>query len=428
MSIITRAAASLAVLVVADALCAQDATPSPLTALRDGDYAKARSELVMIVANRPDAALHIAYLEGLIKVQQGEFEAAASTFRSILSVAPDYEPARRELTFALAHLGETAGALYHAERLVAQTSDERLRAGLQALINNTSQGNPRGVGLQFAILPSTNASKGTDDEVIVIGGLPFVIDEASRAQDGVGLSFGISAWNRWVLSENWSATLSGTLSAQVYKEARANEQTGTVKLDFHRPFTQGRVNIGPVADLTFTDGDKSRERIGVAGSGVYALAPGREMSAGLTHWWQTYPDREFRDGTSIVGFLGYRQSLSPSTSLSLSLPFNRERTDLAHLDHDDIGVVVGLDREWSNGLISGFSAGLRRDNYLGDFPGSDEPLEDIVSTLGVSLLHRNLTIGRYAPLFSYTYTNSSSNIGFFDYDSHDVAITLSTRF
>ena len=41
MSIFKRAAASLAVLVVADALCAQDATPSPLTALRDGDYAKA---------------------------------------------------------------------------------------------------------------------------------------------------------------------------------------------------------------------------------------------------------------------------------------------------------------------------------------------------------------------------------------------------
>jgi hypothetical protein len=428
MSIIKRATAVLVALLAGCMASAQDAAPSPLDALRAGDYDTARAALSATVAGQPDAPLHLAYLEGLIRMRDQKFADAAEIFRSILAVAPDYEPARRELTFALVSMGETAGARYHAERLVAQTSDERLRAELRSLISSTGHGKSHGIGLQLAVLPSSNVSRGTKDNVIEIGDMPFVIDQASLAQSGVGLTFGISAWNRWVLSEDWSTTLSGALSAQFYDHAIANEQTASVKLDVHRPFAQGWFSAGPVAEVTFIDGDKSRQRVGLSASGSYSIVPGKNLSAEVTQLWQTFPGQKFRDGTDTAGYLSYQYVISPSTTLSISLPFERERTKLAHLDHDDIGAVIGLDREWSNGLITGLSAGLRRDTYLGDFPAFDESRRDKVSSIGISLLHRNLAFGRFTPKFRYTYTNSRSNIELFNYDSHDISISLSSQF
>ena len=145
-------------------------------------------------------------------------------------------------------------------------------------------------------------------------------------------------------------------------------------------------------------------------------------------WRQWYPEADFRNGTLAEGSFGYRHVLSPTTTVSISLPFERERTGRAHLDHDEPGIAAGLEHEWRGGLITGLSASWRRDDYRGTYPGAAVSRSDALSTLGLALPHRKLRIGSFLPEIGYNYTRARSNIPLHDYEAHDLGFALTTRF
>ena len=114
----------------------------PLDYVQAGDFSGARTALAKLVASDPLAPIHFAFLESMILKRQGKLDEAVALLRQILSVDPGFEPARRELAFTLAEMGQIKGALYHAERLVATTPDARLRADLQGFITASGLGRP----------------------------------------------------------------------------------------------------------------------------------------------------------------------------------------------------------------------------------------------------------------------------------------------
>ncbi|MCP3878602.1 MAG: tetratricopeptide repeat protein, partial [Sulfitobacter sp.] len=155
---------------------AQAATPQDY--LEQGNYDAARASLAQLVKGDPNGPLHQAYLEGQILMRQNQPAAAVDLFRDLVRIAPDYEPARRELTLLLAYRGDVTAARYHAERLVAETADEQLRAGLQTFILNNTSRKPGGFALRFALLPSSNQTRGSAEQEILIGGVPFTLNPA----------------------------------------------------------------------------------------------------------------------------------------------------------------------------------------------------------------------------------------------------------
>jgi hypothetical protein len=126
--------------------------------------------------------------------------------------------------------------------------------------------------------------------------------------------------------------------------------------------------------------------------------------------------------------LAYRQILSPRTQFTTTLPFEVERTGRSHLDHDDLGLTLGLEHAWKTGLITGLTVGVQRDQYSGVFPGTSVKRLDTLTTLALSARHAKLSIGNFAPEIRYVFSRSESNVPFFTYDSHDVSIGFSSQF
>ena len=188
---------------------------SHLDYLKAGNYPAARAALARLVGDAPDATLHFAFLEALILQREGNAEAAIASYRRILAKEPRFEPARRELTPLLARTGQAQGALYHAETLLATTQDRQLRAALEGFIASQSPVSP--AEFQRA-LPSCHHPTPTAErrQTVVIGGLPFTPDPASQAQRATGVSLGVTAWNRWMLSDRWTATLAGSVDIRRY--------------------------------------------------------------------------------------------------------------------------------------------------------------------------------------------------------------------
>ena len=421
-------AAAIALLLTLQTALAQTPPRTAEAYLAVGDYAGARDALARLVAGRPDAALHAAHLEGLILMHQGRLAEAAALFREILALAPAYVPARRSLTMVLANTGDIGAAAWHAERLLAADPGGRERAALEQLVTQARAGSARGVALRFALLPSSNASRGTEAETIMIDGLPFVIDPGSRARGGTGLSFGLSAWSGRRIGPDWTATLGAFADLKLYETDIADEANLGLALDLARGTPRARLSFGPRAEMRLLDGSEDRRRLGFGIAGGWRAGQRGEVSVSASLWRQWYPDACFRNGTLVEGSLGYRHVLSPTTAVIVTLPFERERTGRAHLDHDELGVAVGLEHEWRGGLIIGLSASWRQDDYLGTYPGTIVSRSDEVSTIGLALRHRKLRIGRFLPEVSYTYTRANSNIPFHAYEAHDVGLALSTRF
>jgi hypothetical protein len=402
---------------------------SHLDYLRAGDYPAARAALDRLVGNTPDAALHQAFLEALILQREGDVDGAIERYRQILARRPDFEPARRELAFLLASTGQAQGALYHAETLLATTRDRRLRTALEGFIASQSAGKPRGITTRFAILPSSNANGGTDAETVVIGGLPFVPDPESRAQRATGVNLGATAWNRWTLSDGWTATLAGSLDIRRYdNNLVSDETTALARLDLARTAVRTRLTFGPLAERTWRDDSPYRTRLGFGAIVEHRLRPDVAVGANLIVWRQTHDDLNYLDGSKVTGALTASWHVRPDLTLLASVPFEVESTERAHLDHTSVSLILGAEKVWKNGLITEVSVGYERDSFDGDFPLFGRPREDTIASLGLSFRHRDVRFGRYIPELSVTYQDSRSNIPFFDYDKVDLGLSFTQRF
>ncbi|WP_284164727.1 surface lipoprotein assembly modifier [Frigidibacter sp. SD6-1] len=405
------------------------AAQSHLDLLRAGNYPAAREALARLVGGRPDADLHQAFLEALILIREGKDDRAAGALRAILDREPRFEPARRELAMLLARTGQVQGALYHAETLLGTTNDSGLRAALEGFIASQSAGKPRGITTRFSLLPSTNANGGTDAETIVIGGLPFTPDPASRATPALGLSFGITGWNRWSLSETWNATLSGSVDVRRYDhDAVADETVVAVRLDFGTAGSRHRLTFGPVADRMWKNDRPYRTRLGAGVSYQYRWRPDLVVGASATRWRQAHDDLGYLDGNLLSGALSATWIADADLTFSVALPFEVEQTGSPHLDHQSLGLRLGLDKTWNGGLSTGLNLGYSEDRYDGPYPAFGFPRKDKVTTVGLTLRSAKVQIGRFVPELSLTYERARSNIPFHDHGKIDVGLSLTQRF
>ncbi|MWD29983.1 DUF560 domain-containing protein [Aquicoccus sp. SCR17] len=410
---------------------AQDspAQPSPVRLIAEGRYDEARRVLAEQVAGRPDEALHLAFFQALVLIREGDTARATALLRDILSMAPDFEPARRELAVLLARTGQTGGALYHAETLLATTQDPRLRAELESYIATRRSGRPRGVSLRFALRPSSNANNGTEAETVMIGGQPFTPVPGARAVSALGVSLGATAWNRWQLSESRDLTLSASLDATRYDNDLVNDETfARLRLAYGISRPRYRLSLAPVVERSWKNDAGYRWRYGLSASAQYRLAPDLQAGLGANVYRQRHDDLAYLDGTLVSGALTVKKIQAADLAFTLGVPFEIERTERAHLDHTLLGLRLGVEKSWQNGLTTGLVLGYSVDRYKGDYPLFGEPRRDRIATASLSLRHRALRIGPFIPELTLIYTRSRSNVDFFDYTRRDLGLSLTQRF
>lgn len=403
--------------------------PAPRAMIAAGDYDGARQAALRLASGRPDAALIVAYSEALIRLHQNDPEGAAAIYREILRVAPEHEAARRDLTLVLARTGQTEAAMFHAERLTAQTSNEQLRAELEAFIASGRIGPPKGTIFRFSVSPSSNAVRGTRKETFLVGDYLFQIDDLSREGSDIGINIGATAWKRWQLSEDLSATLIGSLDALTYARGLPSQQQASLRLNFAKRITESTiVSLSPLANVQLLDGSIKRSRLGLSVAAETRLDGRREITGSMNAWQQRYPDESFRNGSLISASVGYRQIISSRDVVGLSLSLGQEITRRAHLDNRSAIFGGAWERQWKNGFFTNTQIVIGQDDYQGIFPSTQVKRRDTLLRAGISFRHNDFTFAGFAPEVGYLFTRSLSNISLFDYRAHDLTVGLSRRF
>lgn len=398
-------------------------------ALRRGDAEAARAALSPQIAGRKDAGLHRAQLEGMIALRQGDPDTAIKIFRGILAIVPTFEPSRHGLIRALEASGQRSTAIFQARRLASQTEDARLRDQLLNQIALAESARRGGVALRFALLPSTNVTGGTAAETVLVGGVPFTLDPASREAPGVGLTLGATAWRNWSLGRTWVATTSASVDFRTFDTALKPDETEVaLRLDASHRGSRRSVSFGPRFSVLFQDGDRARTQAGLGLNAIYLAAPRLRFLLSAEALRQTYQQTTFRNGNRISIAPGLQYALSQQTILTVELPMLRETARARHLAHKDIALGVGLATRMRSGLNLGVNVQSGRNVYDGIYPGFTVARRDHVKTLRLSVSHDKLNVRGLVPELSVTRKWQSSNISLHDVEKTDFGFSLSRRF
>ena len=394
--------------------------------LAAGEWDAARQTRRRALGSAPDAVLHRGHLEGLILVRQRRYDEAADVFRKVLTLNPDFVPSRVELAKILYRIGDTGAAQHHFRAIELGSDDTGLRRFAQSFLDRMERQRPYGFSGYISLLPSTNINRGTGNETF--GG--WTIDEASRRKGGVGVAAGLDGHYRWTIDERSGFVLSGAIDAKKYSGASDLDELGlTTSLAYLRRLGGVQLRAGPVAEYRFVAWKPHLARYGVSAGAQVPLGSRTSLATGVSLLRQDFSTQDNRDGWLAYGSATARHMLSPSLGVSVTAGFTVERTRADRLDHNDFRLGFQLDKEWTGGLITSAFASYETHRYLGPFiPGTQTSRRDAKWSLGGRLAHRSLSFRGFAPELKYEFTRQHSNIGFHDYSSHDVGVTLTRRF
>ena len=398
-------------------------------ALTRGDAPAARVALEAEVKGDPEADLLRAQLEGIIAMRAGDFAKAATIFQGILKVAPGYEPARLQLYRALDRMGQRQEAMTHARRIAATTDDRNLRDALLSQIARDRNARPGGVALRFSLLPSTNITGGARTSTVVIGGVPFELDPASREAAGIGISVGATAWRSFEIARDWRATLSGSVDARMYDtNLRADETDLGLRFDLSRRWARGNISFGPRLAVLFQDGTEARRQVGFGLSADLKLNRRLWLGVSAETLDQRFAGADFRRGTKSTASVGLRWAATPSIWLTGELSGARETALAKHLAHSDLGLGLGVETQLRGGTVFGADVFVSRNTYDGDFPGFSAPRRDNVKSVSLSVRDPRISWRGVTPEFSVTRKRQASNIPIHDTWTTDFGLSFSKRF
>jgi len=124
---------------------------------------------------------------GFKRLEDGKLKEAESLFRGLLSVDPTSKNARFGLAIALMRQQRYDDARFHLEVLLQQKLNEEERALVEQMLAVAERAPQIDYSFGLSIIQDSNANRATDDEIITLGGLPFVVNEGSQADARLGV-------------------------------------------------------------------------------------------------------------------------------------------------------------------------------------------------------------------------------------------------
>ena len=170
---------------LADRLFAQgelDGAAEILTALTQDKHPELRAE----------ARFRLAAL----REKQGDLAAAIDALNELLAEQPGANPARLELARILAKTGKASAARKQLARAEAAGLPAEVEANVRRFSSALQSRERRGLSLELAGGPDSNINRATGDRFVDTIIAPFALDPDARAQSGIGVSVGASAFSR----------------------------------------------------------------------------------------------------------------------------------------------------------------------------------------------------------------------------------------
>ena len=163
------------------------------------------------------------FLLGLAEAQLGLLSEAAERFETILASRPNLTRVRLELARVYFQLGRDEKARFHFEASKADELPSTVENAVGRFLREIDARKRWSFSISGAVLPESNPVKRTGDREVLIGGIPFQLDEDARESSGVG--FLVSAGGSFspYVTEGWRGVLALSSASKIYRRSAWND-------------------------------------------------------------------------------------------------------------------------------------------------------------------------------------------------------------
>ena len=270
------------------------------------------------------------FFQGQLLKAARNFTQAVDVFREVLRQNQQHLNARRELAHTLLLARQYDVAKFHFDQLLEIDPNETMRGGYRRFLNVIAQNKPADLGGYFALLPSSNINRGTNNTVFDTALGRFVIDPNSRAASSVGVGLGVSGYFRHLLIPKSRLVLNEGLSGIRYSDNKSyNNTTGSLSVSYERVTDKGRWSLAPYSRYTWREDDARGRATGLRFSLDQGVSDQNRIGFSLSHEYRRYPEESYRDGGFTSAQINLRHQINPSFSLNGGVGIERSTPDAA---------------------------------------------------------------------------------------------------
>lgn len=375
-----------------------------------------------------DERIERLFLLGLIEARLDLPRQAARRFEAILSERPELTRVRLELARVYHLLGRDDKARFHFEASLADDLPSSVENAVEGFLSRIDARKRWSVSISAAVLPESNPVKRTESREVLIGGVPFRLNEDARASSGVGMLLSAGGSVSPVISEEVRGVLAGSAAAKLFKQSDRNDVSLHGEVGVARLFDSGTVSAGLRLGQRWLGGERYNRETGLWLRGRVRLSAASRFEMNLSALKRDHHGRSGQDGWRVGARPVWIHSLNPrttvETSLDLELVNAREKQQGSGL----AGLGISYTRAFRGGLSVSPSVSALVRRHSGRDPLFRKIRRDRQLRFGLKLLHRAFQYEGYAPFVGYSFEWNDSNIPVNRYRNHGAVVGVSKTF
>ena len=390
-----------------------------------GRLEHARAFLEQAQPSSEEESIERLFLLGRIEMRLGMPERAAERFEAILAIRPALTRVRLEAAQAYFLAGRDDKAGYHFDATLADELPSSVEAAVEGFLRRIDARKRWSMSFSASLLPETRRP---DRETVLIGGVPFRLNEDARRSSGGGVAVTAGVSFSPAVADDLRGVLAASAAAKFYERSDWNDVSGSADIGLTRLFGNGSASGGLRVGRRWIGGDGYQRSLGPWAQARLRLSSSVHLDAALSAGYRTHDTRTDRDGWRIVAIPRLRHALDGRTSIEVEPVFETVGAVKDHHGNRLLGLRMAVSRAFEGGLSVSFSAGAELKRHAAQDPLFGRKQVDRSNHLKVTALHRSLRYNGVAPFVGFSIEETRSNIPVHEFRSHGVFVGVTRKF
>lgn len=340
---------------------------------------------------------------------------AILVFHAILVHQPENVRVRLELARAFFLKGEDSLARQNFERVLAGKPPEPVVKNIERYLDAIKE-RRWSASFSFAIAPDSNINTASNEEIVYLFDLPFVLDSPQYEESGVGLYVSGQGEYQFPINDRTRLRLGASFRRTEYQGSGLDNMNVTLRLG-------PRYFVNPVTDVSalleagqnWSGSSVYNSTLGLRLEGNRRIGRQAFLSAGVGYREKTHVDESDRhyDGPETDFNLNLTYRVSPTLRYEVGGGVSYDRPKDAPERHSDsLSGSLGFTKQLKSGFTIGGTGTWIRTKYDGivGYPTIDgSPRRDNRRIWRLSILNRELTLLGFSPQLGLIRENLDTN-------------------
>jgi tetratricopeptide (TPR) repeat protein len=369
--------------------------------------------------------LAVLFISGMLASQEGDYKTAADEFRAMLTRDPNLIRPRLELALALQKAGDRQSAKYHYEQALAGNIPDEVRRTIYRQLGDIRERLPS-VRLSLDMVSDSNPKQATNSRVITIGGLPYTLNDSSKAKTEYGLA--LSADVHWPLPADPTWYAHAYTEINEYAQRDLDSIYGQVTVGKRLYFGQNNLSAEVGGHVSSYQDRKQYDGLQARGTGFMRISPKLGVTSVLGYKTYNYERLPYLDGNmKSVNVTGIYIPQA-TQRLELGAGFSRYLAQEDAYTYNQPSLSARFMQEWQGGWLTGARIQGLVAGYAAPDPFFGITRHEKEVRVELDVLNRKLKFLAFSPKLLLGYVQRDSNLELYSYQRWYGRVGLSTEF